>query len=138
MLRWSGMHEHGAGRCPGCPAALTTKALTWVLCCSVVGVRDPTSFVLLAAHGRGSAELEANPVMRGAAWSPVKLLGSQQYLLCSPQSAAEAAALPRDWHALHAARLAASFLAVPIVNGSSCVGVLTVTSTEQQAFDVAR
>lgn len=103
---------------------------------SIVGSTEGlASYILLAAHGAGAAELERDVVMKGADWSPFQLEGRTAHLYLSVEDEAQALALPRDWAVLHRAHGLRSFLAVPIGTANETLGLLTVAKPQARAFD---
>lgn len=103
---------------------------------SIIGSTEGlASYILLAAHGTGAAELERDVVMKGADWSPFQLEGRTAHLYLSAADDAQALALPKDWGVLYRAHGLRSFLAVPIGTANETLGLLTVARPEPRAFD---
>lgn len=93
------------------------------------------SYILLAAHGTGAAELEKHVIMKGADWSPYQLEGRTAHLYITASNPEEVAALPKDWAALYQSAQLKSFLAVPIGTASETLGLLTIAKEQANAFD---
>jgi hypothetical protein len=84
---------------------------------SIHGITANSSAVLLAATGKGSAHLEAQPVLQGPAWSTAAVLASRTATIATIASDADADSLPRDWQQLAKLANLMSFMALPIATG---------------------
>ncbi|KIZ03436.1 hypothetical protein MNEG_4519 [Monoraphidium neglectum] len=103
---------------------------------SIIGSTEGlASYILLAAHGTGAAELERDVVMKGADWSPFQLEGRTAHLHLTAEDDDQALALPKDWAVLYHTHGLRSFLAVPIGTTNETLGLLTVAKQEAHAFD---
>lgn len=94
---------------------------------SIHGITANSSAVLLAATGKGSAHLEAQPVLQGPAWSTAAVVTSRTGNSATIASDTDADRLPRDWQQLAKLAQLRSFMALPIATGEKQQQQLTVS-----------
>ncbi|KIZ04317.1 putative serine/threonine-protein kinase roco8 [Monoraphidium neglectum] len=96
---------------------------------------EPGCAALMAAEGRGASALERTSVVRGDAWSAVRLAQDGEGRLAVPDAPAFQGELPRDLATLHRKAGLRSFLAAAIGPKGSPRGVLVVGRMEARGFD---